>query len=178
MSDLLAHLMHWWSGGDVLMPIMLAVAIILYAIIGERAWVLCGPDSRRLRRRDELQALLRDHTSHEQQQWALTYAGLAEEIELSRGFMVIRALTAALPLCGLLGTVTGMVDTFGSLAQGANGGSAQQASAGIGLALTATQYGMGLAIPAVCAEWFLRSRVKRLIHDRNTFAATLTGAVL
>lgn len=136
-------LLTWWRGGDLLMPIMLMVGVVLYAVVGERCWALFGPGSRQLAVRDEGDG------------WAL-------ELELTRGLGVIRALAAILPLLGLLGTVAGMVDTFAQL--GAQG--AQQRSTGLGqgvaMALTATQYGLALAIPAVVADWLLRRRVSVL----------------
>lgn len=169
MNDLLDHIGQWWAGGDLLMYVMAGVAIVLYALIGERSWALFGPDSRRARRQDELHQLLSSGSDH-QRTWAAQFVGLAEEIELTRGLALIRALTTSLPLLGLLGTVSGMVVTFSGLAQISGPGSAavaREASAGIGLALTATQYGMGLAIPGLLAEWLLRRRVERLVHHRE-----------
>jgi hypothetical protein len=160
------QLSAWWSGGDVLMPVMLAASFALYTIIGQRAWTLFGPSSSRGHRRDELERLM--EAEQAQREWIGRYVALAEEAELSRGFALIRALTTALPLLGLLGTVAGMVDTFASLGQG--GGVAREASAGIALALTATQYGMCLAIPAVVCEWVLRRRVEALVHQRDLIA--------
>jgi biopolymer transport protein ExbB len=170
----------WWSGGDLLMPVMLAVALVLYAGVGERLWALFGPGSRRSDRRDELVKLVEAEHQGERdtryRAWVARYVAAAEEDELSRGFMLIRVLTACLPLLGLLGTVAGMVETFSALAvRGGGGGSAQQASAGIGLALTATQYGMALAIPALLAEWLLRRRVDDLVAHRETVTRGLVA---
>lgn len=175
MTDLFDKLIHWWAGGDLLMPVMLAVSVVLYAIIGERVWALYGPRSRRRRRADELSRLMRAHNNANDRDWVGTYIAIAEEAELSRGLLIVRVLTVCLPLFGLLGTVTGMIDTFGALAApGAQGQTAQQASAGIGLALTATQYGMALAIPAVLAEWVLRRRIDDIVHQRETISAQVS----
>lgn len=171
MNGLLDQALMWWRGGDVLMPVMFAVAVVLYTLLAERSLALWGV--RRGQRADELFGLLTAGHAGERdgrwRAWAARYVGLAEEQELARGFTVIRALTASLPLLGLLGTVTGMVDTFGQLgAAGQRPGIlAQHASAGIGLALTATQYGMALAIPAVAWEWALGRRVAQLAHHRE-----------
>lgn len=167
MSDLLSDSWRWWQGGDVLMPVMFLVAVVLYAILAERTLALWGV--RRRQRSDELLALFASSHSgerdHRWKAWAARYVGLAEAEHLLRGFALTRALTACLPLLGLLGTVTGMVDTFGSL--GGPGSAAQQASAGIGLALTATQYGMALAIPAVAWDWLLARRADQLALHRE-----------
>jgi len=173
----------WWSGGDLLMPVMLAVAFVLYACIGERAWALFGPASLRRGRRDELINLVEaDHRGERDTRyraWVGRYVAAAEEAELTRGFMLMRVLTACLPLLGLLGTVAGMVETFSALASArSQGGTAQQASGGIGLALTATQYGMALAIPALIAEWVLRRRVDTLVEHREAVARELITEVV
>ncbi len=171
MSDLIDNALRWWRGGDILMPVMFAVAVVLYAILAERTLSLWGV--RRNRRADELLSALRAGHAGERdgrwRAWAASYVGLAEAEQLARGFALCRALTACLPLLGLLGTVTGMVDTFGQLGlTGGRGGTiAREASAGIGLALTATQYGMALAIPAVIWDWVLARRVAQLAHHRE-----------
>jgi biopolymer transport protein ExbB len=176
VNALVEQALHWWRGGDILMPVMFTVAVVLYSLLAERSFTLWSV--RRGQRRDELVGLLAVGHAGEHdgrwRAWAARYVGLAEELELARGFTVIRALTASLPLLGLLGTVTGMVDTFGQLgATGQRPGIlAQHASAGIGLALTATQYGMALAIPAVAWEWALGRRVAQLAHHRESVMRT------
>lgn len=165
----------WWRSGEVLMPLMFCVAVVLYTILAERSLVLWGV--RRRARGDELLTLLTTGHAGERDErwraWAAQYVALAEEEQLSRGFALSRALTACLPLLGLLGTVTGMVATFGQLGSaggisGSSGGTiAQHAGAGIGLALTTTQYGMALAIPAVGWDWLLARRAAALAHHRE-----------
>jgi biopolymer transport protein ExbB len=169
--SILGQALAWWQGGDLLMPVMLGVAVVLYAILTERSIALWGV--RRRDRRDALLAMLQAGHAGERDSrwraWAAQYVALAEAESLSRGFAITRALTACLPLLGLLGTVTGMVDTFSQLgASGGRGGTlAQHASAGIGLALTATQYGMALAIPAVVWDGLLARRAAALAHHRD-----------
>jgi biopolymer transport protein ExbB/TolQ len=170
MSDPLAVIAAWWRGGDLLMPVMAAVALVLYAILVERSVVLWGV--RRRERRDELLALLRQgHGDRDPgwRLWAARFVGLSEAEQLSRGFAVSRALITVLPLLGLFGTVTGMIGTFGSLGFGGGQGTAiaRQASGGIALALTATQYGMALAVPAMLWHWLLSRRVDQLVQHRE-----------
>ncbi len=162
----------WWRGGDLLMPLMLIVAVVLYAILIERSLVLWG--ARRGRRADEIFATVRRDDNPRWRAWAGRYLALTEAEQLSRGFGVVRALTASLPLLGLLGTVTGMVGTFGQLAAG-GGTPAMRASAGISLALTATQYGLALAIPAVLWAWLLSRRVDQLVEHRELIVRQAQG---
>jgi len=159
---------RWWSAGELLMPAMLAVAVVLYALLAGRTIALFG--ARRGARAVELAGLFATGpgAGPAWRAWAARQVASAEELELSRGFAVARALTAALPLLGLLGTVTGMVATFSDLGRG--GVAAQDASRGIALALVTTQYGMCLAIPALVWEWALRRRVDSIVHQRELLA--------
>ncbi len=161
---MIAETLAWWRGGETLMPVMFLVAVVLYAILVERSLVLWG--ARRSVRADEMLAMVRRDEDPGWRAWAARYIAANEAEQLTRGFSLIRALTASLPLLGLYGTVTGMVGTFGELAA-SHGTVAQHASAGIGLALTATQYGMALAIPAVLWAWLLSRRAEVLIEHRD-----------
>lgn len=67
---------------------------------------------------------------------------------LNREVFLLKALTAAAPLLGLLGTVTGMVDTFTAVSRhGADG--AVLVAEGIRTALLTTQFGLVAALPGV-----------------------------
>lgn len=175
MPELFAPIAAWWRGDDLVMPAMLAVATVLWLLIGERAWVLFR--ERRSARRDELETLLGAGGGAAWRTWAARYVGVAEEARLTRGLGLIRVLTACLPLLGLLGTVGGMIDGFAGMAGAVrgSGGIAREAGAGIGLALAATQYGIALAVPAVVAEWLLRRRAESLAHDREQVARGLVA---
>jgi biopolymer transport protein ExbB len=66
----------------------------------------------------------------------------------------VKALTAAAPLLGLLGTVLGLMNSFSSMAQGLQ---VQGWSSGIAQALLSTQLGLLVSIPGLlgCA-WLKR----------------------
>jgi biopolymer transport protein ExbB len=174
MTGLIEDIRRWWSGGDLLMPVMLAVALVLYALLAERTLALAR--IRRAHRRGELEAVLdQGRGDPAWQRWAARLVAVQEAEPLARGTALRRALIACLPLSGLFGTVTGMVDTFAALAgPGAAEHAARRAGAGIGLALTATQYGMALAIPALVWDWILGRRIAAVIDHRT---AVLAGAI-
>jgi hypothetical protein len=77
------QLVDWWRAGDAIMPVMLAVAGVLYLRIGERAWALWSTGGRA--RADAILAGLDAPTHPERAAWAAHYAGIAAEAELTRG---------------------------------------------------------------------------------------------
>lgn len=82
---------------------------------------------------------------------ALETAGEEEFAKMRKGDKLLETVVGLAPLLGLLGTVTGLMRTFGSLDIG-GGGSAEsttKAAEGIGEALTATAAGMVVAILAL-----------------------------
>ena len=86
--------------------------------------------------------------------------------QVRRELVVLKALTAAAPLLGLLGTVTGMVDTFSAVAQpGVQGGGV--VAQGVSTALITTQFGLLAALPGVFGTLHingLRDRLDRVYH--------------
>jgi biopolymer transport protein ExbB len=74
---------------------------------------------------------------------------------------VIGVLAAMAPLLGLLGTVTGMIDTFDVLAVFGTG-NAKAMAGGISEALITTQTGLLVAIPGLYMKGFLERRARNL----------------
>jgi len=77
---------------------------------------------------------------------------------VERRLPLLGVMTGAAPLLGLLGTVAGMLLTFGGLASAGQGDMADRVSAGISKALVTTQAGLIIAIPAVFLLAWLRWR--------------------
>ncbi len=90
---------------------------------------------------------------------------LAEESSLlHRGLPTLAVLAAVSPLLGLLGTVTGMIETFQSITLFGTG-DPKLMSGGISQALVTTQLGLAVAIPLVLLHSLLTGRVNRLIEQ-------------
>ena len=90
--------------------------------------------------------------------------------KLFSGLSVLSVTAAVSPLFGLLGTVTGIIKTFGDLSfHGA--GEAQFISAGISEALITTEYGLVVAIPAFIAHAILSRRAKSVLADMEKLAS-------
>lgn len=74
--------------------------------------------------------------------------------KISENLDFIAALVAICPLMGLLGTVTGMIDVFGVLAN-TGGGDAKSMAGGVSKATIPTMAGMVAAISGVFANTYL-----------------------
>ena len=87
---------------------------------------------------------------------------------LNRHMTTLLILAAVAPLIGLLGTVTGMVDTFRVIGvQGA--GNPQALASGIKEALITTQTGLMIAIPGLLAGQTLRRQIRNIRGDLMIF---------
>ncbi len=83
---------------------------------------------------------------------AMEAAGDREFVRMRKGDKLLETVVSLAPLLGLLGTVTGLIRTFGNLELGnAASSSKTQATQGIGEALIATATGMIVAITALVA---------------------------
>lgn len=82
---------------------------------------------------------------------ALEAAADKEFVRMRKGDKLLETIVAVAPLMGLLGTVTGLINTFNNLNIGSGGTSEQatKAAAGIGEALLTTAAGMVVAILAL-----------------------------
>ena len=93
---------------------------------------------------------------------AIEDAGRHETVKLKRYLNALGTVAAVAPLVGLLGTVTGMILVFRTIAQ-ASGGQAAALSTGIFQALITTATGLLLAIPALIAHNFFQEKVEGMI---------------
>ena len=91
---------------------------------------------------------------------------------VQQDFRILKALTAAAPLLGLLGTVTGMVATFAAVSRYGDGGAAPVAD-GIRAALLTTQFGLVAALPGVFGLSHLDNLLQRLRSSLNAIGSLL-----
>jgi len=82
--------------------------------------------------------------------------------ELKTGRTIIVSIVAAAPLTGLLGTVTGMIETFESLGDMSLFSQSGGIAGGISQALFTTQMGLAVAVPGVVIGKLLDRRQHRI----------------
>ena len=82
--------------------------------------------------------------------------------DLKSGKILIASIVTVAPLAGLLGTVTGMIETFDSLADMALYTSGGGIAGGISQALLTTQMGLVVAVPGVVVGRMLDRQQSRL----------------
>jgi biopolymer transport protein ExbB len=177
VSDYLAR------GGVVMMPLMI-VSVVMWALIINRVLFF-----RRLYRRNMKWPIALDHVRNNRIPDRSRYRGIISvlvteflkrksgERQLDRYILdetvvwlvsatdrylaIIGVLAGIAPLMGLLGTVTGMIATFDSIAIFGTGNTRAMAG-GISEALITTQTGLLVAIPGVYMKNFLVRRSEKL----------------
>jgi biopolymer transport protein ExbB len=146
------------AGGDVLWAIF-AVTTLMWTFIIERLWFL--------------NRVFRERVEETLQSWfALTDVSawqascirrqLISEISLEahRFLLLIKTLMAVLPLLGLLGTVTGMIQVFDVMAMTGTG-NARLMAAGVSAATIPTMSGLVAALSGLYLATYLEQRADR-----------------
>jgi biopolymer transport protein ExbB len=97
-----------------------------------------------------------------------------EAAPFERDLRVMKVCVSAAPLVGLLGTVTGMLSTFGALSTGSGGDKTLAlVAAGISEALITTETGLVIALPGL----FMQYRLRRRFEAYKAFLAHLETVV-
>ncbi len=183
----------WSSGGWA----MIAIAVIALSLfgIGCHVWLRLGekrflsvPEREWRRwiahpreRRGPIGALIERVTAAptiEQTMARFAEVRAAETAPFERDLRVMKVCVSAAPLVGLLGTVTGMLATFGALATGSGGDKTMGMIAeGISEALVTTETGLVIALPGLFFQYQLARKLERykafLAHLETVCSQTL-----
>ncbi|MGI8430896.1 MAG: MotA/TolQ/ExbB proton channel family protein [Chthoniobacterales bacterium] len=184
------------AGGPIMWPILLVSVIALMVVIERCFWwgarwfrrdpkrieklftaIETGDvdEASRLARgtRDPVLRMLWNGLNHQHAslQGALQVAAGIEIKRAGRFLVVMDTLVTLAPLLGLLGTITGLMKSFGSL--GNEELAVQAVTGGIAEALIATACGLGIAIFALIPFNFFTSRVSNLEFALQTAATNL-----
>jgi len=101
---------------------------------------------------------------------------LTTRLKLQRMLPFIAISAAAAPLLGLLGTVTGIMNTF-KLITVFGTGDVKTLSSGISEALITTEYGLIVAIPSLLLHALLTRKAKSVTDDMETTAISFLNQV-
>lgn len=96
---------------------------------------------------------------------AMERTGLAEIVRLERNLNLLLTLGQIAPLCGLLGTVLGLLNLLAAIMEKAPLVHAGDLGTGMWQALLATAAGLMVAIPTYAGYNFLVSRVEMIVLD-------------
>jgi biopolymer transport protein ExbB len=191
-------LLHYFERGGPIMWPLLVVSILAITVILERLVFLAR--ERRRRSPQVVEAILERVANgevagaiaagEESQDFlarALTYglkhrekslpnalmraAGL-ELVRFNRGISILDTCITVAPLLGLLGTVTGMMGSFGMLGGGELSAPAQ-ITGGIAEALIATAFGLGIAVTSLLPMNYLHSQSEKARHEMEDVSTHL-----
>jgi biopolymer transport protein ExbB len=126
--------------------------------------IKAGPGPERLRRIEVIEN-------------GLTEAMLKELPRLERFLTALKVMAAVAPLLGLLGTVTGMINTFHVITVHGTGDPRLMAG-GISEALITTQLGLAVAIPVLVAAALLSRKAQRIASDMEEKAVAMSAALI
>jgi biopolymer transport protein ExbB len=107
---------------------------------------------------------------------AMEESGRRENVYLSSHLELLGVIAAISPLLGLLGTVSGMINAFGVVAEAGMGNPGLLAG-GIGQALLTTAAGLVVAIPTMVIHRLLAGRVETLTSDLEDLGSDLLEAL-
>lgn len=103
--------------------------------------------------------------------------GIATQVKnLEKNLFVLATVVSLGPFLGLLGTVWGILTTFGEL-QSQGGGSNQMVIGGLSLALATTVLGLLDAIPALVGYNYLKHTISAFETDMEGFSTEILASV-
>ncbi len=196
MIALFGHVRDLWTDGGIVMPALFCTAFILWVTLGRRMLLLRrgaqGPLRGLVLRAIHGQGrtgtgiigeavargaeLWREHRGPVPERRLEEVFGELED-RLSSGTTLARVLVGMAPLLGLLGTVTGLIETFGSLGTSSTAAASEGIAGGIVEALYATQMGLAIAVPGLLMGGVLHHREERLALELDELREILAGAL-
>lgn len=101
---------------------------------------------------------------------------LETRTRLNKALPFIAVCASSAPLLGLLGTVTGIINTF-KMISAFGSGDVKTLSGGISEALVTTEFGLLVAIPSLLFHAFLNRRAKSLIDRMERIAVAVMNQI-
>lgn len=102
---------------------------------------------------------------------------LSAKIKANRLLPIVAICAAAAPLLGLLGTVSGIINTF-KMMQVSGASDMQNVSGGISEALITTKFGLIVAIPALLLHVFLSRKARGVIDEMEKTGVAFINQIM
>ena len=151
----------YYAGGFVMPPLLIGAGLLWYSMSQRIVLLTKGEFGVFQDFSLKLDKLLKTNGTREDASLLLS----EEEDELNRYKIVIKTVVILAPLLGLLGTVSGMIETFDSLADMSLFSQSGGIAGGISQALITTQMGLAVAIPGLIVGRLLeRKQLNQLIE--------------
>jgi biopolymer transport protein ExbB len=110
-------------------------------------------------------AILRHDASRTELKEIVQEAGQLEVPRLERRLGILSSICFVAPLIGLLGTVSGLIETFVNISTQSGFAGSTDIASGIYQCLLTTAAGLVVAVPSAIGYTYLSSRVNGLLHD-------------
>jgi biopolymer transport protein ExbB/TolQ len=121
--------------------------------------------------------LMKFNKSDEEVQAAMDEAALRELPKLNARTPYLAMLANFAVMAGLLGTITGMIKSFGSVGEG-GGDKATALAEGIAEALNCTAFGIGTSLVGLLGFSLLQGKTTKVIDDINEVTVQVVNLVV
>lgn len=111
-----------------------------------------------------------DHSGREELQHKMDEILIEESGRVDSRLGFISMLANVATLLGLLGTIVGLIKSFSGIANATAAEKARILAEGVGEAMSATAYGLIVAVPALIAFAILQNRANTLVEDLHKAA--------
>lgn len=150
-SDLIDAFNHFLDQGGVVLTLIFMVTLLLFALFSYRFIIVNIEIPKALSRK-----ILNQEINRHQRLFFQHYF----QRHMLFSHDLIKFIIALLPMLGLLGTVTGMIQLFEVMAQFGNSNPRLMAQ-GVAQAIIPTMSGMAIAVLALISYYFLQQSVKK-----------------
>jgi biopolymer transport protein ExbB len=158
------------AGGGIFVYWIFATGVVMWTLVFERAWYFF-----RVLPRESREALASWSARTDKVSWCARQIRKAAISRLNGGMNgplpLLQVLVPLSPLLGLIGTVSGMLEVFDSMALRGSADARTMAS-GVSHAMICTMTGLAVSITGLYPVYFFRARAKRLtdqLADRFTY---------
>lgn len=207
MTEILAQLLPYGSGGNLILIIIALCSVFSFGIFIERLFFLKKADTDTnqliLKLRQHIQdgniieavktceefggsisnilkaGLMKHNRARDQIENAMEVAGMIEIASLERNAKILSVIAHIAPLIGLLGTVVGFIQAFSEMKMsGLVDISANQIGEAMEYALVTTAAGLVVAIPSVLGYNYLVSRVEGFVLEMQTTSSEIVDLII